>query len=923
MRGPYADRMMRVARPGRLRSRRVLLPLVGVLLLAAVGVAVGLAGSGAGYRTVSAFVAGTPEVGGTPVRLDTTLYLPDRPGRRPAVLLAQGFGGSKTGLAPTAELLAEHGYVALAYTARGFGASGGLIHFDSPDFEVRDARLLLDYLVARPQVDPSRLAVAGSSYGGGLALLLAAYDHRIKAVAADITWSSLSEALFPDASGGGPGVFQKLWAGELFGNAFPSAAGSALGAAGTPTGDAGTGSAGSGGGGGSAGTGGTGTGGTGQGSGGSGGDLLGPGLAPQASVGCGRFAPDVCAAYQHAARTGVPGARLDALMAAASPSRVLNRITAPTLLTQGEQDSLFPLGQADANARGIAAHGTPVRVVWRPGGHDDPSVGGSVVTSAMLDWFGAVFGGRVPLRQPFRYWEPTGRFSADSGAATVQVRQAPGYPGIRGGAVRRTTHAVLLGPAQRIAAPAGGTPAAITALPGLGGVLAQLGSSAGGLGLVPAQTATFATPRMARDLVIAGSGTVRLRVTSTTAATATLFVALRDLAPDGTAVLPQQLVAPVRLTGLRPGVARTLTVRLPAIVHTVPAGHRLVLTVATTDFAYQLPQDARSYTVALAGGGSLVVPRGMGTVVRAGHPMAWLITGLAVAAALLLGVAAVLRARRRVLRRRPELADVPVSIDGLVKEYAGGYRAVDDVSFRVERGQVVGLLGPNGAGKTTTLRVLVGLIRPTAGSLHVFGEPVSAGAPVLARLGAFIEGPGFLPHLSGRENLRLYWAATGRPAGEAAFETALEIAGLGDSIDRRVRSYSHGMKQRLGIAQAMLGLPELLVLDEPTNGLDPPQIAEMREVMKRYAGTGRTVVVSSHLLAEVEQTCTHVVVMHRGRLVAAGSVAEIAGAGGMQLQVPDPARAADVLEAAGISVGLVPARRALEDVFLDLIGDEP
>jgi ABC-2 type transport system ATP-binding protein len=128
------------------------------------------------------------------------------------------------------------------------------------------------------------------------------------------------------------------------------------------------------------------------------------------------------------------------------------------------------------------------------------------------------------------------------------------------------------------------------------------------------------------------------------------------------------------------------------------------------------------------------------------------------------------------------------------------------------------------------------------------------------------------------------------------------------------------MKQRLGIAQAMLGLPELLVLDEPTNGLDPPQIAEMREVMQRYAQTGRTVVVSSHLLAEVEQTCTHVVVMHKGKLVAAGTVADLAGAGGMQLAVPDVARAAAVLAEAGIVATAVPARRALEDVFLDLIG---
>jgi ABC-2 type transport system ATP-binding protein len=129
------------------------------------------------------------------------------------------------------------------------------------------------------------------------------------------------------------------------------------------------------------------------------------------------------------------------------------------------------------------------------------------------------------------------------------------------------------------------------------------------------------------------------------------------------------------------------------------------------------------------------------------------------------------------------------------------------------------------------------------------------------------------------------------------------------------------MQQRLAIAQAMLGLPEVLVLDEPANGLDPPQIAEMREVLHRYAATGRTVIISSHLLAEVEQTCSHVVVMHRGKLVAAGSVEEVAGGGGVQLVVDDPAQATNVLAAAGISARAVPVRRALEDVFLDLIGE--
>ncbi len=219
--------------------------------------------------------------------------------------------------------------------------------------------------------------------------------------------------------------------------------------------------------------------------------------------------------------------------------------------------------------------------------------------------------------------------------------------------------------------------------------------------------------------------------------------------------------------------------------------------------------------------------------------------------------------------------------------------AVRDLSFRVEKGQVLGLLGPNGAGKTTTLRMLMGLIKPDAGEIRVFGHAIRPGAPVLSRVGAFVEGAGFLPHLSGRENLELYWQATGRPPEDAHLAEALEIAGLGDALARAVRTYSQGMRQRLAIAQAMLGLPDLLILDEPTNGLDPPQIREMREVMIRYAAAGRTVIVSSHLLAEVEQSCTHLVVMDRGRLVQAGPVAEIIGSGdtllvGLAADIPDP-----------------------------------
>ncbi len=245
-----------------------------------------------------------------------------------------------------------------------------------------------------------------------------------------------------------------------------------------------------------------------------------------------------------------------------------------------------------------------------------------------------------------------------------------------------------------------------------------------------------------------------------------------------------------------------------------------------------------------------------------------------------------------------------------MKSYADGFRAVDGVGFHARRGQVLGLLGPNGAGKTTTLRALMGLLRPTSGQVLVFGEPVTPGAHVLSRVGSFVEGPGLLPHLTGRGNLTSYWAATGRPEQEAGFEEVLAIAGLGSAVDRRTRTYSQGMRQRLAIAQAMLGTPDLLVLDEPTNGLDPPQIAAMREVVRRYAATGRTVVVSSHLLAEVEQTCDHVVVMARGRVVADAGTADLVGRGGPTLfEVDDgPAAAAALAAMPGVAGVVVAAR---------------
>jgi len=236
-----------------------------------------------------------------------------------------------------------------------------------------------------------------------------------------------------------------------------------------------------------------------------------------------------------------------------------------------------------------------------------------------------------------------------------------------------------------------------------------------------------------------------------------------------------------------------------------------------------------------------------------------------------------------------------VEVEGLTKRF-GAVTAVDGLSFRVERGQVYGLLGPNGAGKTTALRCLMGLERPTEGRSRLFGTEVAPGCPELFRVGAIIEQASFVPHLSGLRNLRLWWEAGGGRWPDADLETALAIAQIGDAIDRKVKTYSQGMQQRLGFARALLGRPELLVLDEPTNGLDPAEIRVVRDLIHRLADDGRTVVFSSHHLSEVEQTCSHAVVVNHGRRVAEGTVASlIGGAGSVYVEVDDEDRARTVL----------------------------
>lgn len=234
-------------------------------------------------------------------------------------------------------------------------------------------------------------------------------------------------------------------------------------------------------------------------------------------------------------------------------------------------------------------------------------------------------------------------------------------------------------------------------------------------------------------------------------------------------------------------------------------------------------------------------------------------------------------------------SSIPVKIEGLTKRLAGGVLAVDGLDLLVEQSQILGLAGPNGAGKSVTLKMMLGLVRPTEGRVELFGQPVHAGAQVLGRVGSLVDGPGFVPHLSGRENLRLAWRTMGRPEdgqagsdraiedGGGGLEHAIDLTGLGAAIDRPFKTYSHGMRYRLGLAQALMGRPDLLLLDEPTSGLDPAHILETRAAISAAAAAGATVVFSSHLLSEVEGVCTHVAVMRAGRLVAQGTVSELKG----------------------------------------------
>jgi ABC-2 type transport system ATP-binding protein len=293
------------------------------------------------------------------------------------------------------------------------------------------------------------------------------------------------------------------------------------------------------------------------------------------------------------------------------------------------------------------------------------------------------------------------------------------------------------------------------------------------------------------------------------------------------------------------------------------------------------------------------------------------------------------------------VSDLVIETTGLRKEFRGrrGLRvAVSDLDLAVPAGGVHGFLGPNGSGKTTTIRMLLGLARATAGSMRLFGEPVPHRLPhVIDRVGAVVESPKFSPNFTGRQNLLLLARSIG--GGAAQVDAAVETVGLTGRDRDRYKSYSLGMKQRLAIAATLLKQPDLLILDEPTNGLDPAGIREIRETIRGLGESGVTVLLSSHILAEVQQVCTSATIIGQGRLLASGRVDELVGAStAYRVGAPDPVAATRVLREAGFTVHdgllvdtdrpadvtealgsagiwldeLTPVRRDLEAVFLEL-----
>ncbi len=773
------------------------------------------------------------------ISIDTSQYLPKKL-PAPAILIAHGFGGSKESVESEAKFFASKGFVVMTWSARGFGESTGQIEMNSIESEVADTRALISHLAKSKNVvidaegDP-RVGIMGSSYGGANALMTASQDPRIDAVISDISWSDLEQGLFPQSVERSltSGPFKKVWAGTFFSAVTLQSA------------------------------------------------YLGE---------CGSFAQRWCDAYQNAVLQGKPSLSDKKLLESVSPIKYASTILAPTLLSQGQADSLFPLSESYKLAQELKKNktGDLLSMIWHADGHDGSNAQAPYLQEQFLLWFQKHLLDREIEFPVFQFTRSNGSISLQDSTVIPKVFTSEKLP-----IESEQRQLQLVTPTAAMIYPIGGVPSAISALPGIGsaGALAsQLLSNLAGFSpaFLPGQSGFLESAPLTEPISVVGPSSIKVRITSTEL-DATLFFSLVTKSPSGAINLPNGIVAPVRISNVSDG-GTDVVINLPATVLDASIGDIIAVGISSTDQGYETPKTSRFYSV------SPLTPLTYQTSIAtaAQSSSANILWPLGAVASIILA-AIFVRIRRPKIEPTKETSIALVAVENLSKTYKDGHRAVADLSFEVQRGQVVGLLGPNGAGKTTALRMMMGLIFPTNGSIYLNGESVYPGSPALSNIGCFIEGPGFLPHLSGRENLRLYWRSIGRD-GEQHLDQVVAITKLGTALDKKVRTYSQGMRQRLAIAQSMLGMPDLLVLDEPTNGLDPQQIAEMRQVLKNYASTGRTVVISSHLLAEIQQTCSHVVLMHRGELVAFGPMEDL----------------------------LSKNRRSqsLEEIFLELIGDD-
>ena len=690
----------------------------------------------------------------------------------------------------------------------------------------------------------------------------------------------------------------------------------------------------------------------------------------------------MCLGYVEAATTGRPGRAMLDLLAANSPARFADRITAPTLIIQGQTDSLFGLSEADATASAIAANGTPVQVVWRRGGHDGGPDETERLRRLRLRFLDRELADRGTAGDPaFTVTVPDAAASSADADPAPLVRTASTYPGLPQPGLPTTalttTRLKLAGDEQLAVSPPGATPAAVSSLPGVSGAVSDLAAGAGaqgpgpaagaggggdalsalGGGVLPGQAAIFETEPLAEAVTVVGSPRVEVSVSST-ASDATLFASLADVAPDGSVTLPRRLVSPVYLENLPPD-GRTVTVALPGIVHDVPAGHRLRVVLSATDQAYAMPADARGYRVGLTLDPALTVPT-VPLVTRAGGGVAVPLLALAG----VLGLAALLAAGAAVrgasLRRRdavdPALTRVPVALTGLGKAYGNGFRAVSDVSLQVSKGQVLGLLGPNGAGKTTTLRMLMGLIHPSEGEIRVFGHRVRPGAAGAVAGGRLRRGPGLpaAPH-GHREPAPLL--AGDRPAGRGT-RTCAEVARGGRPRGRR-RAHGPDLQprheaaagDRAGDARPARAARARRADERPRPAADPGDARGAQALRGHRPHRRRVQPPARRGGGDVHRRRRHAPGPARSRRAPVAELVEAATL--VVVDVDDPARAAQVaagvpgvsdvertptglvlradaatraelvraLAGAGLGVERVAPQRGLEQTFLALVGE--